>query len=211
MDLECEYFKVDFHYRVSLVNKYILIIKGGGDEKRVNAFKNLVFKMMKFVVQKNISNFINLLRGTHLKDDLPERVELISECFIVFNKCLEKYVISEKSNFYFYYNTSLSRNFFREYQRELKRSNSLEISEALMTVHPSFHVSVNDSPYSVDLVMYNLRLTELEKKVCHSRMLGQRTSEFLKENPEITSGQYSKTLRRLKEVLIDFKKDWNYE
>jgi hypothetical protein len=38
-------------------------------------------------------------------------------------------------------------------------------------------------------------------------MAGQKTSEFLKENPEVTNGQYSRYLKRIKEVLQTSKEE----
>ena len=203
MSLEGVYFKNDYHYKAKFVNKCIAIIRFSKDEKRINAYKNLVFRMMKDIVKKNISNYLNLLRGTYRKDTLPERDELVADCYIIFDKCLEKYIINKKYNFYFYFNKSLSRNFFRYYQKELQRSSGVEMTEALTTVNSGFHD--NKQPDTSELLLSNLGLSDLEKMICRSRMLGQKTSEFLKENTDITNGQYSKSLKKIKEVLIMFQ------
>lgn len=203
MNLEGVYFKNDYHYKAKFVNKYIAIIRFSKDEKRINAYKNLVFRMMKDIVKKNISNYLNLLQGTYRKDTLPERDELVADCYIIFDKCLEKYIINKNYNFYFYFNKSLSRNFFRYYQKELQRSSSVEVTEALMTVNPGFHD--NKQPDTSELLLSNLGLSDLEKMICRSRMLGQKTSEFLKENTDITNSQYSKSLKKIKEVIMMFQ------
>lgn len=44
MGLESMYFKADYHYKAKLVNKWIAIIRYSPNEKRVKAYKNLVFK-----------------------------------------------------------------------------------------------------------------------------------------------------------------------
>jgi len=92
MNLENTIFKATFDYRVKLVNDWIRIIKTTECQKREEAFKIVVFKMMKDIVKKNISNCLNLLNGAG-KQDMPERDELISECYIIFDKCLSKYNI----------------------------------------------------------------------------------------------------------------------
>jgi hypothetical protein len=38
-------------------------------------------------------------------------------------------------------------------------------------------------------------------------MRGQRITEFLKENTDITNAQYSNALKRMKRVILEFKKD----
>lgn len=204
MSMESVYFKKDYHYKVKFVNKCITIIRFTKSEKRRRAYHNLVFKMMKDIVKKNIANCLNLLSSVG-KDTLPSRDELIANCYIIFDKCVEKYKLGKGYNFYFYFNKSLSRNFFRYYQKELQRSNSVKITEALATVNSGFHDYRQLD--TTELLMMHLGLTELEMKICHSRMLGQKTSEFLAENEDVTNAQYSKCLKRIKEVLIEFQKE----
>lgn len=205
MSLESVYFKRDYHYKAKFVNKYIAIIRFTKSEKRRKAYYNLVFKMMKDIVKKNIANYLNLLSSIDMKDTLPSRDELIADCYIIFDKCVEKYKLGKGYNFYFYFNKSLSRNFFRDYQKELQRSNSVEITEALATVNSGFHDYRQLD--TTELLMTHLGLTELEMRICRSRMLGQKTSEFLSENEDVTNAQYSKCLKRIKEVLIEFQEE----
>lgn len=205
MSLESVYFKRDYHYKAKFVNKCIAIIRFTKSEKRRRAYHNLVFKMMKDIVKKNIANYLNLLSSIDMKDTLPSRDELIADCYIIFDKCVEKYKLGKGYNFYFYFNKSLSRNFFRDYQKELQRSNSVEITEALATVNSGFHDYRQLD--TTELLMTHLGLTELEMRICLSRMLGQKTSEFLAENEDVTNAQYSKCLKRIKEVLIEFQEE----
>lgn len=205
MSLGSVYFKADYHYRADFVNRCIAIIRYSKDERRVRAYKNLVFKMMKDIVNKNICNQLNLLQNTEMKD-MPDKDELIADCYIIFDKCLEKYVIKKGYNFYFYFNKSLSRNFYRDYQKEFQRSNNhVEVSEALESVNKGFHDY--REPDTTELLMTQLGFNELEIRICRSRMAGQKTSEFLEENPEITNGQYSRCLKRIKEVLQHSKEE----
>lgn len=205
MSLESTYFKVDFFYNVPLVEKYVKIIQTSKSPKRVRAFKNLVFMMMKDIVKKNISNYLNLLRSSEVKD-LPERDELVANCHLIFDKCVYKFVLGRGYNFYFYFNKSLSRNFFRDYQRETQRNNfTTEITDVMTIVNSSFHSS--EECGSVDLLMDQLGFTDLEKRVCKSRMAGHKTSEFLKLNPDVTNSQYSRALKVVKEKLNTAKEN----
>lgn len=200
MTLENLYFRKDFYYDAEQVERYIVVIQTSTSSKRVRAYKNLVFMMMKDIVKKNISNFLNLLRGID-SPDIPERDDLVTNCYITFDKCLEKYIVGRGYNFYFYFNKSLSRNFFREYKREMQRMNtSAEVTEAMSYVSEEMRVDAVHS--SVDFVMDNLQFTPLEKKICHSKMSGQRSSDFLKMNPEVTNSQYSRALKSVKNKLL---------
>lgn len=203
MGLESVYFKTDYRYKTKFVNRCISIIRYTKNENRKKAFMNLLFKMMKDIVKKNIANYINLLSSVEMKDTLPTRDELVAECYLIFDKCITKYKIGRGYNFYFYFNKSLSRNFFRGYQKAMQKNNRVEITEALSTVHPGFRV--NESLDTVDLLMSQLLFSEVEVRICRSRLKGQKTSEFLKENSDITNSQYSKCLKHIKELLIDSK------
>lgn len=200
MTLENLYFRKDFYYDAEQVENYIGIIQTSTSSKRVRAYKNLVFMMMKDIVKKNISNFLNLLRGID-SPNIPERDDLVTNCYITFDKCLEKYIVGRGYNFYFYFNKSLSRNFFREYQREMKRINaSTEVTEAISHVSKEMRV---DAVYSsVEFVIDNSQFTPLEKKICHSKVSGLRASDFLKMNPEVTNSQYSRALKSVKNKLL---------
>ena len=202
MGLEHEIFNTDYHYRPKQVNKFLVMIKFGNTEKRRLAFKNLVFRMMKDIVIKNISNYLNLLNNTPMKENLPDRDELVSECFLIFNKCIEKYKVLPSHNFYFYFNKSLSRNFFKDYQRALV-NDKIELTEAIYTCHPDLRES--ERPNTVAILMDNMNFSDLEIRISESRMRGQKTSEFLEDNPDVTSGQYSKALKHIKEMLNELK------
>ena len=205
MSLESTLFKKDFFYNAALVEKFITIIKTSKNPKRVSAFKTLVFKMMKDIVKKNIANYLNLLRNTEV-EELPERDELVADCYIIFDKCVDKFITGCGYNFYFYFNKSLSRNFFRDYQKEVKRNNlTTEITDVLTIVNSSFHTT--EISESADFFMAQLQFTEVEMRVCNSRINGQKTSEFLKQNPDVSNSMYSKTLKSVKDKLVVAKEN----
>lgn len=203
MGLENTYFKRDYKYKAKFVNKCIAIIRFTKSERRRRAYQNLVFKMMKDIVKKNILNYLNLISSLDTRDELPTRDELIAECYIIFDKCVTKYHLGRGYNFYFYFNKSLSRNFFRDYQKAMARSVNVEVTEALEVVHPGFHD--HSHVESTELLMHNLGFSELEVRICRSRLQGQKTSEFLKENEDVTNGMYSKALKSIKDVLLELQ------
>jgi len=167
-------------------------------EKRRVAYKNYVFRMMKDIVKKNTCNYINLLTSINVRD-IPERDELITDCYIMFDKCITKYKVCSGNNFYFYYNKSMSRNFFRNYQRKLN-TNSVELTDAMTVAHPNLHC--HKQPDTTEILMDGLQFDEIEKRIIRSRMNGQKTAEFLAENTDVNNGQYSRKLKRIKNILI---------
>lgn len=197
--LENTLFKGNYRYKVKFVNKCIKIIRYSGKESRIRAYKNLLFKMMKDIVKKNIGNYINLLRNTEVKY-VPTRDELVSECYLVFDKCVSGFLMDGNCNFYFYFNKSLSRNFYRLYQKEVARSNShVEVTEVLEIVNSGFHD--NSEPDTMELLMSTLNFDELDKRICRSKLLGEKCSEFLKKNSDVNKVEYSNSVKKIRLIL----------
>ena len=116
------------------------------------------------------------------------------------NKCVERFILDKNYNFYFYYNKSLSRKFFRDYQKELKRGKENKLSEI-----KEIKSSNNEDYFSLEILLEKIKLTPLEKKICYSRLSDQKTRDFLKENSDITSFQYTKSLKNIQKILIFHK------
>ena len=164
--------------------------------------------MMKDVVKKNMRNYLNLLtNGTSIpQEEIPTEDELVADCYLIFDKCLTKYKLGCGYNFYFYFNKSMSRCFYRAWTKEMSRDNSsVEIGEALETVNARFHTSSDSTSNSMNLLLDSLGVNSLERRVIKSRLAGQKTGEFLKANTDVTHNQYSQALKNVKVLLKRFK------
>lgn len=189
-------------YRRKLMNTCIMRIRyGNRSERTINGYKTFVFKSMKEIVHKNIMNYLNLLNSTSCRD-LPEYDEVLSECYLIFEKCLWKFKIKKNNNFYFYFNKALSRNFYRYYQKETNHSN-VELSPEISLFHPS--LQQRHSENSISMIMHHLQFSELEIRITNSRLSGERISEFLKRNSDITQKQYIESLKHIKSILLNIK------
>ena len=96
----------------------------------------------------------------------------------------------------------MSRNFFRRYQRELQKP-QVELSDGMQTVLPDLWDSRETG--SCDVMMQAVGFNELDQRIALSRMRGQKTSEFLRENPDVSSNQYSNSLKRMKTILRTYQ------
>lgn len=201
--LEHRIFKRDFLYRQRFINVCILRIKyGHRSERTVRGYKMYVFKMMHDIVKKNICNFINLIMYGTNNSEIPTHDDVLTSVYIMFDKCLYKYKVRRKNKFYYYFNKALSRYFYREYCKILKRSN-IELTNAMEVVHP--RLRLESDHYNVDVLMDNLNFNELERKIVVSRMKGQKIVDFLAENEGITNNQYTAALKHMKLLINDAK------
>ena len=150
------------------------------------------------IVNKNISNYLNLITNTKLVKEPPEYGELIADCYIIFNTCVNGFKLGH--NFYFYFNKSLSRNFFRNYQKLVKQKNTVfELTDAIEAINEEMHVAHNY--VSIELVMEQLEMNELEKRICRSKLNGQKSAEFFEENEDVSQFEYSQALKSVKVKL----------
>ncbi len=197
----------DLKYRIKFINTCIMRIRfGHRKERTVRGYKLYIFKMMKDVIKKNMCNFENLLRATDCPEP-PERDETLADCYIFFDKCIEKFRIKKGANFYYYFNKALSRNFYKEYQR-YQRNSGIELTDAMEVVHPALRQNENFD--TTNVLFESLGFTELDIRIANSRLKGQRTSEFLKENKDVTNDQYFRSLKHMKETLRNAQENGQY-
>lgn len=191
-------FRLSFYYSNARVNRFIEIIQSTDDEQRKVAFKNLVFKMMKDIVNKNIANYLNLITNTNLEENPPSWEECLSDCYIIFDNCIEGFKVGY--NFYFYYNKSLSRNFYRNYQRLIRQKNTMfELTDAIQVMNENMHITHNH--VSMELLMEQLEFNELEKRITRSRLNGEKSFEFLEKNDDVLQSEYSQALKSIKRKM----------
>ena len=204
--VERQLFSQTFKYRIGFVNRCIVIIRYCRDERRVSAYRNLLFRMMGALVTKNVTNYLNLLNGANVVD-IPTRDEVIADCYVMFNRCLEKFVILKGANFYFYFNKSMSRNFYTLYKKSLKDRHG-GISEALNSTHPNLRTS--SLADDTDITFTTCGFNELEVRISRSRLSGQRKVEFLANNPDVTPTMYGRALVHIKQLLAGIRKQYKH-
>lgn len=191
-------FKKNYKCKRKFINACILRIRfGKRSPKTVRGYKTYIFKAMKVIVNKNIYNYVNLLAGSPCRD-IPQYDEILAECYIIFDKCLEKYKVLKGNSFYFYFNKAMARRFYKCYQKELNMP-YLELSKEMTVVLPSLATKKNVD--TIELLFHNLGIKNIERKVCLSKLHGESGAEFLRKNKDISQKQYIDALRNVKKLL----------
>lgn len=204
-NLENRIFRRGFLYRQKFINTCIMRIKyGHRSERTIRGYKMYIFKMMHDIIKKNICNFINLItNGTECRE-IPEHDDVITDVYITFDKCIEKYKVSKGRKFYYYFNKSLSRNFFREYKK-IQRQMNAEMNDVMEVSHPNLQFKTHN--YTIEVLMDNLHLNNVEKRIVRSRIAGQKITDFLKENKDISNNQYLSVLKKLKTIINEAREN----
>lgn len=207
MTVEKYIFKEDFAYDNKMCERLIHFIQITKNEHFKRKTKEMVFKMMKDVVRKNVSNYLNLLRNTN-QENIPTRDEVIANSFIMFDKCVEKFACGKNYNFYFYFNKTLSRGFFRMYQKELVRNNNtvVQVTEKAATITNGI-----DDDVDLHILVETIGLTSVEQRICYSKLRYEKSSEFLAKNKDVTSVEYTSALHSVKAKIAKMVKNKQIE
>lgn len=196
-----------YHYKNQLVNSCIMRIRYGQRSiKTINGYKLFIFKCMKDMITKNINNCINLIRNGTSSRECPTFDELLSDCYVVFETCLNKYKIRKNHSFYFYFNKSLSRYFYRLYKKEINMS-CVELSEEITICHHGLRHNEMDYTQSF---LEKLGLSEMEMLICKSKLQDEKKIDFLKNNPTCNDKLYNAALRHIKQIIIELQKQNKY-
>lgn len=186
-------------YNVKAVNRLVLIIQKTTNKALTDKSKLELFNYLTKAVDKNVNNYLLLARNSGMGEGY-EVDELVIELFLIMNKCIEKYVVNKKNNFYFYFNKSASRTLFSLYEKELKKSaDTIRLDGDRLNYKTEIQ-------HSVDTMLLDfLDLTENEKLICMSKINEQRREDFLLENLEITNNAYHLCMKSIKTKLKKLK------
>lgn len=186
------------------VNGYILKIQKSTNQRLVSELKFELFKMMKKIVVKNVTNYQMLFRNSSVTHECLEKDEIETECYIVLDKCVSNYKVHSKSCFYFYYNKSLTRSLFRMFQKEVRNNEKFQDFQKHEIFKP---VIQNSSQYDIDFLISFLDLDKVDKMVLRSKLLNEKKDEFLDRKKRITSSQYQNSIKKIKKQIVIFNED----
>lgn len=176
-------------------------------DKKVNELKWQIFYMMKKILVKNINNYQKLCRNSVLGANYNTDEEMESECFLVFENCVYKFVSdSGKNDFYFYFNKSLSRSLYKIFLKNIKNTESVsnasslsEYSEENDVLEKYLDHSTNN--LSIKFTLTNFKFDDNCLKVIDSKLRGEKMSEFIRSSSDMDQKVYDKSLKKVKKEL----------
>lgn len=190
-----------------LVNRHVLIIKKGTSERAVENSKLTLFKLMKKVVIKNVKNYVNLAYNSPVTERCLDEDEMYAESFIVMMKCVKNFSVKKGNCFYFYFNKSLSRNFYRMFDKEIRKlDNHKKYETQIKHVNSSYDV-YKDDIYSIEFVTESLQLDDFDRRVLKSKLLFEKKDDFIVNNKDATVSRYYSSIRKIKSQLQILKDD----
>ena len=177
-----------------LANRYVLMIRKGTNEEA----KLDLYRLMKKLIVKNVKNYAKLARNSSVTEACLEEAEMYGEAFIVLMKCTEKFKVKKGNCFYFYFNKSLSRNFYRMFDREVRKLDGYRGYRGEANNKVKNRDVFKDDIYSVKFVSDCLDLDGFDKKVLESKLLFQKKDDFIVNNNDATISRYYASIRKIK-------------
>ena len=195
--------KVETKDLKKIKNISIKIRKAEAKEKEL---KLELFKLMSKVVVKNIRNYMKLADNSPVTDECHNSYEMQAEAWVILEKCLMKFKLKHNYCFYFYYNKSLGRNFYRMFDKEVrKREKYQEYETEKINTSQLGKTDVNNFP--IEMIIESIDLTENEEKILRSKLVREKKSDFLDKNCKLSSGKYYTALKNIKEKINKLKDD----
>ena len=185
---------------------YLTVIQSSKKQSVKDAYKRKLFSMFGDIVQKSVNNFFSLCRDKNIVSSLEEE-DILSECYIVFHKSIEKMNFSYKNNFHFYYNKSITRSLYRVFQKLLREKSHIKNYEDITVVTRN-----KTNQIAVDLTDYyceRMHFSKLQKKIVKNKVDPKfSVDEFVIKN-KITKKKYKDELAFIETKMKDFFKELN--
>lgn len=189
------------HYYDKREIKRLLIKSKKSKSRRIaRKSKEVLFLSLSNIVIKNIENFFNILyRKGYIKDNIHCKDELISECYIVLDKCVEKFAFNKGTIFYWYYNRALTNRMSRIIEKiYYKHRSAYRIESSSHEYYIETKQLVDIETDFIGFYYDTLKLTEEEIKIIEAKLHKTSIKDLIEEELQITQNEYYKTVSRIK-------------
>lgn len=190
----------DCMYSHKKVFLYIIIIRSTKSQYIKDLYFQKLFFVLKEITVKNINNFFSLCRRANYTPHL-EGVDLISECFIILHKNVNNFNLQQRNSFHFFYNKSLSRAFYRTYEKALRGT-------FVNFVDNDFYVDMEVLTY-MDLTFFDyycdrFNLSKIQRNILKFKLDGGDLDKFLIKH-RMAKKVYNENFEIIKAKFIDIK------
>ena len=196
------------YYDKKEVTKLLIKAKKSKNKRKSDEAKKILFLSLSRIVVKNIENFFKI--SIKYSDLIHDRNDLVSECYLTLDKCVEKYDLNIGSVFYWYYNKSLTFRMQRIIEKNYyKHRNNFRVERE----HESFIFSSKLSTISTDFTDFYLdifQVTDEERKIIEAKMTGKKIKEFVEDEMQITWNEYYKRVGSIKNKLKTIRDEFKH-
>lgn len=195
-----EVFKSKKRYNETLIRRSILVIRNSTSHRTIERHKLFIIDALSPIIIKNVNNFFNLLKDLESHQILHEKDDIVAECYIILDKCIQNYCIDpsdkryrDDSKFYWYCNKSFSIGLFRLKGKvyQMKGYNSVDFSDI------NLHNREGFSHTMVHPLLLGKNFSDKEILLMQSKIEDEKIQDFCKKI-DISRTEYYKVLKSIK-------------
>ncbi len=182
----------------------MIIIRSTKIESIKQLYLQRLFFVLKEITVKNVNNFFSLCRKSNSIPYL-EDIDLISECFLIFDKTVKNFDLKQRYSFHFYYNKSLSRAFYRMYEKTLK-------SKFINFVDNDFYVDFEVYTY-INLTFFDyysdkFNLSKIQRKILKFKIDDGGDQDVFMIKNRISKKVFNENLEVIKTKFKDIRQEY---
>lgn len=186
------------------VVKCLYIIKKSTNARAVDEAKVRLLQQLNQIITKNIDNFFNMIKKDE-KEPLHSKDDMVGECYIVLQNCINLFEIKKGKYFFWYYNKALTRALLRIREKMYLKHYVVDKLDEEYEENLFFVSMANQEQDLVDYYLDNYGLDKQEKRIVKSLINGQKRGDFLQKNKDITWNKYYALLASIKKKLEPLK------
>lgn len=183
-------------YSEKNIRRSIIVIRITTNERLRNKHKDFIFQSVSKIIVRNVNNFFNLIQDIEKGHVIHEKDDIVNECFVILQNCIDKFNLTNKSfKFYFYLNKACSQGLYRLKEKHYcNKSNKHQYNDVndILNFDSSTFTSSSSYPLFLDK-----NFTKKEILLMQSKLDEEKIEDFCKKI-EISKNEYYKILKNIR-------------
>lgn len=164
-------------YDEDKVRKSLIIIKSVKNTRLADRHKEFVMFSLSDIIVKNVNNFFNLIKHVEECRLLHEKDDIVAECYVIMQKCMDNFDVKRNKNFFWYYNKSLSMGLFRMTKRMYKTN--IYFKDFADMYGGENRLMQQSTQQALDPLIMNVDFTPEELDYLQSKLNDEKITDYL--------------------------------
>jgi len=185
-------------YNEKLVRRSIIVVRHSTNRRTSDKHKMFLTYSLSSIIVKNVNNFFNLLKDVDKVYIIHEKDDIVAECYVMLNKCIENFnVRMTDKKFYFYFNKSLSTGLWRLKEKVYNKNKTMGMSDFSEIAKYEQSTFTHNNQYPL---LLQKNFSDREILIMQSKIDEEKIADCCKKL-EITRGEYYKILLTIKSKI----------
>jgi hypothetical protein len=184
----------EIKYCEKSVRKSVAILKVVKNGRVAEKHKKILMLLCSKIIIKSVNGFFFLIRGIEKGNVIHEQDDIVQECFLILNKCIEKFDLKNPDyRFYFYVNSAMQKGLYRLKEKEYSSISNKHIYVNISEVveHDTMIVKGMNHP-----LFLGKNFTKKEILLMQSKLDDEHIDDFC-EKIDINKAEYYKVLKTI--------------